>query len=133
VKRNSSLIDEIVREGAQQGWARPAWRRRPVSTTPDPPPPPTLGVTTNRRRCPGPTILDRESPTAWRVPNRENAMSLADKAKNKVEELQGKSKEATGRATGDNKLKAEGKADQAKTKLKQTGEKIKEKIKDAFK
>jgi uncharacterized protein YjbJ (UPF0337 family) len=35
--------------------------------------------------------------------------------------------EATGRATGDNKLKAEGKADQAK--LKQTGEKIK----DAFK
>jgi uncharacterized protein YjbJ (UPF0337 family) len=56
-------------------------------------------------------------------------MSLADKAKNKVEELLGKSKEATGRATGDNKLKAEGKKDQAKAKLKQTGEKIK----DAFK
>ncbi len=56
-------------------------------------------------------------------------MSLADKAKNKLEELAGKSKEATGRATGDNKLKAEGKADQAKAKLKQAGEKIK----DAFK
>lgn len=42
---------------------------------------------------------------------------------------QGKEQEATGRATGDNKLKAEGKADQAKAKLKQTGEKIK----DAFK
>jgi uncharacterized protein YjbJ (UPF0337 family) len=56
-------------------------------------------------------------------------MSLSDKAKNKVEELQGKSKEATGRATGDNKLKTEGKTDQAKAKLKQTGETIK----DAFK
>jgi uncharacterized protein YjbJ (UPF0337 family) len=65
----------------------------------------------------------------WRVPREDNAMSLADKAKNKVEELKGRSKEATGRATGDNKLKAEGKADQAKAKLKQTGEKIK----DAFK
>jgi uncharacterized protein YjbJ (UPF0337 family) len=48
------------------------------------------------------------------VQDRENAMSLADKAKNKVEEFQGKSKEATGRATGDNELKAEGKRDQAK-------------------
>ena len=56
-------------------------------------------------------------------------MSLADKAKNKIEERQGKSKEATGRATGDNKLKAEGKKEQAKAKLKQTGEKVK----DAFK
>jgi uncharacterized protein YjbJ (UPF0337 family) len=56
-------------------------------------------------------------------------MSLADKAKNKVEELKGKSKEATGGATGDNKLKAEGKADQAKAKLKQTGEKIKDTFK----
>jgi uncharacterized protein YjbJ (UPF0337 family) len=52
----------------------------------------------------------------------EEAMGLVDKAKNKVEEGEGKSKEATGRATGDNKLKAEGKADQAK--LKQTGEKL---------
>jgi uncharacterized protein YjbJ (UPF0337 family) len=55
-------------------------------------------------------------------------MSLADKAKNKVEELQGKSKEATG-PTGDNELKAEDKKDQAKTKLKKTGETTK----DAFK
>jgi uncharacterized protein YjbJ (UPF0337 family) len=93
----------------------------------------TLGATTNARHRPGTPILNREGTTAWKVQDRENGMSLADKAKNKVEELQGKSKEATGRATGDNKLKAEGKADQAKAKLKQTGEKIKEKIKDAFK
>ena len=87
-----------------------------------------LGATTNGRHRPGPTIL---SPSGHHrlVQDRENAMSLMDKAKNKVEELQGKSKEATGRATGDNKLKAEGKTDQAKAKLKQTGEKIK----DAFK
>lgn len=63
------------------------------------------------------------------MPDKGNVMSLADKAKNKLEELAGKSKEATGRATGDNTLKAEGKADQAKAKLKQTGEKTK----DAFK
>ena len=56
-------------------------------------------------------------------------MSLMDKAKNKVEEREGKSKEAIGRVTGDNKLKAEGKVDQAKAKLKRTGKKIK----DAFK
>ena len=56
-------------------------------------------------------------------------MSLTDKAKNKAKERAGKAKEATGRATGDNKLKAEGKTDQAKANLKQAGEKIK----DAFK
>ncbi|MFN2477555.1 MAG: CsbD family protein [Pseudonocardiaceae bacterium] len=56
-------------------------------------------------------------------------MSFVDKAKNKVEELKGKSKEATGRATGDNELKAEGKADQVKAKLKQAGEKIKDTFK----
>jgi uncharacterized protein YjbJ (UPF0337 family) len=63
------------------------------------------------------------------VQDKEDAMSFADKAKNKIQERQGKSKEATGRATGDNKLKAEGKADQAKAKLKQTGEKIKDTFK----
>ena len=35
-------------------------------------------------------------------------------------------------ATGDNKLKAEGKADQVKAKLKQTGEKIKDAFKEAL-
>ncbi len=99
-----------------------------VSTAPDPPHRRTRHNDDGHHRL-GPTILDREDTTAWRIQDRENDMSLADKAKNKVEELKGKSKEATGRATGDNKLKAEGEADQAKAKLKQTGEKIK----DAFK
>jgi uncharacterized protein YjbJ (UPF0337 family) len=53
-------------------------------------------------------------------------MSLGDKAKNKVEELKGEGKEAAGRATDDDELKAEGKTDQAKGNVKQAGEKIKD-------
>lgn len=53
-------------------------------------------------------------------------MSLADKADNKAEEMKGKGKEAAGRATDDNELKAEGQADQAKGNLKQAGEKVKD-------
>lgn len=55
-------------------------------------------------------------------------MSGTDKAKNKVEDLTGKAKEATGRATDDESLEAEGRGDQSKSDLKQAGEKVK----DAF-
>jgi uncharacterized protein YjbJ (UPF0337 family) len=65
-------------------------------------------------------------PPAWWVPDKENAMSLGDKASNKAEELKGKGKEAAGQATDDDELKAEGKTDQAKGNLKQAGEKIKD-------
>ena len=60
------------------------------------------------------------------VPQKENLMSLDDKAKNKAEEMQGKGKEAVGQATDDDELKAEGKADQTKGNLKQAGEKVKD-------
>jgi uncharacterized protein YjbJ (UPF0337 family) len=53
-------------------------------------------------------------------------MGVADKATNKAEELKGKGKETTGRATGDDELEAEGKTDQAKGNLKQAGEKVKD-------
>jgi uncharacterized protein YjbJ (UPF0337 family) len=53
-------------------------------------------------------------------------MSLADKAKNKAEELKGKIKEGAGSASGDEELKAEGQLDQAKANIKQVGEKIKD-------
>ena len=56
-------------------------------------------------------------------------MGTEDKAENKVEELQGKGKEAVGKATDDEQLEAEGKGDQAKADVKQAGEKVK----DAFK
>ena len=56
-------------------------------------------------------------------------MSTEDKAKNKAEELGGKVKEGVGKATDDERLEAEGKADQSGSKLKQAGENVK----DAFK
>jgi uncharacterized protein YjbJ (UPF0337 family) len=56
-------------------------------------------------------------------------MGLADKAKNKAEEVKGEGKEAAGQATDDDQLKAEGKADQAKGNIKQAGEKIKDTFK----
>ena len=56
-------------------------------------------------------------------------MGLDDKIDNKVEDFGGKAKEGVGRATGDEELEAQGQGDQAKSDLKQAGEKIK----DAFK
>ncbi len=56
-------------------------------------------------------------------------MSGTDKAKNKLEELAGKVKEAVGKVTGDTSTENEGKRDQAKSNLKDAGEKVK----DAFK
>ena len=56
-------------------------------------------------------------------------MGTEDKANNKVEDLGGKAKEGLGKLTGDDDTKNEGKADQAKSSLKDAGEKVK----DAFK
>lgn len=56
-------------------------------------------------------------------------MGTDDKLRNKGEELQGKAKEALGRATDDEQLEAEGRADQSASDLEQAGEKVK----DAFK
>jgi uncharacterized protein YjbJ (UPF0337 family) len=52
-----------------------------------------------------------------------------DKASNKMDDLGGKAKEAVGKVTGDKDTENKGKADQAKSSLKDAGEKIK----DAFK
>jgi uncharacterized protein YjbJ (UPF0337 family) len=56
-------------------------------------------------------------------------MGLDDKIKNTAQDVGGKAKEAVGKATDDERLEAEGKADQAGADLKQAGEKVK----DAFK
>ena len=53
-------------------------------------------------------------------------MGLDDKIDNKSEELGGKAKEGIGKATDDEQLEAEGKADQTGSHLKQAGEKIKD-------
>ena len=56
-------------------------------------------------------------------------MGMDDKAGNKAEDLKGKVKESTGKATDDSSLESEGKKDQSKSSLKQAGENVK----DAFK
>ena len=53
-------------------------------------------------------------------------------ASGKSDELKGRVKEAAGALTGDTKLKREGKTDQAVGKIKQTVEKVVDKIKDAI-
>jgi uncharacterized protein YjbJ (UPF0337 family) len=55
-------------------------------------------------------------------------MTATDKAKNTGQQAKGKLKEAAGNLSGNDKLRAEGKADQTKGNLKQAGEKVK----DAF-
>ena len=55
-------------------------------------------------------------------------MGADDKMKNMGEDLSGKAKEATGKVTDNERLEAEGKADQSEADLKQAGEKVK----DAF-
>jgi uncharacterized protein YjbJ (UPF0337 family) len=52
-----------------------------------------------------------------------------DKVSNKIDDLGGKAKEAAGKVTGDDSTENEGKLDQAKSSLKDAGEKVK----DAFK
>ncbi|MFI6454949.1 CsbD family protein [Streptosporangium amethystogenes] len=63
-------------------------------------------------------------------------MGADDKLSNKAQEAKGKVKEGVGRATGDERLEASGKDDQAGSRFKQAGEKAKDsakKIKNAFK
>jgi uncharacterized protein YjbJ (UPF0337 family) len=56
-------------------------------------------------------------------------MAATDKVKNTAQTTKGKVKEAAGKATGNDKLRAKGKADQTKGSLKQSGEKLKDAIK----
>jgi len=51
---------------------------------------------------------------------------MGDKARHAAEKLSGKGKETAGEGTGDDRLKAQGKGDQAKSDLEQAGEKIKD-------
>ena len=55
-------------------------------------------------------------------------MGYDDKAGNMADDAAGKVKEGTGRATGDERLESEGRAEQAKADVKQAAAKIK----DAF-
>jgi uncharacterized protein YjbJ (UPF0337 family) len=63
-------------------------------------------------------------------------MGTDDRAAHEAEDLKGKAKEATGKATGNERLEGEGKGDQASASVKKAGDKAKgavEDVKDAFK
>ena len=56
-------------------------------------------------------------------------MSAQDKAKNNIDDVSGKAKQAVGKVIGDKDTENEGRTDQANAGLKNAGEKVK----DAFK
>ena len=56
-------------------------------------------------------------------------MGAVDKSKNTAQRAEGKIKETAGKATGNERLRRQGKVDQMKGKIKQTGEKIKDALK----
>ena len=58
--------------------------------------------------------------------NREVLMGLADKAKDKAEELAGKAKGTVGDKTDNPDLEAEGRMQESKADLKQAGENVKD-------
>jgi uncharacterized protein YjbJ (UPF0337 family) len=62
-------------------------------------------------------------------------MGTRDKASNEAQDLKGKAKEAAGKLTGDKDLEHEGRSDQAKSAVKDVGEKVKDaatKVKDVI-
>ncbi len=56
-------------------------------------------------------------------------MGLGKKAKDEAKVIKGKTKKNAGKATGDNRLKAKGKADEVTGKVKLKGEKAKDRAK----
>ena len=53
-------------------------------------------------------------------------MGIGDKADNMKDDMVGKAKEGAGKATDNERLEAEGKADQTKAEVKKTGEDVKD-------
>jgi uncharacterized protein YjbJ (UPF0337 family) len=58
-------------------------------------------------------------------------INVSDDFRNKAQELKGKAKENAGDLTDDERLEAEGHADQTKAKFKQAGENVEDAISDA--
>src|SRR6478609_6061576 len=108
-RRNRNLRNALRFPGIAPATWRPRRRRR-------------TGSLCSPRRCYAAMF------GVWQIGNTA-PMSATDKIKNTIEDAAGKAKEAVGKATGDDSTKNEGKADQAKSDLKDAGEKVK----DAFK
>jgi uncharacterized protein YjbJ (UPF0337 family) len=59
-------------------------------------------------------------------------MGLGDKVEHAAEEAKGKVKEGFGKATGNERVEAEGQADQASANVKQAGDDVADAAKKAF-
>jgi uncharacterized protein YjbJ (UPF0337 family) len=73
--------------------------------------------------------LTKTNVTISHIKRKQKRMGAHDKVSNKIDDVAGKAKEAVGKTTGDRSTENEGKIDQAKSSLKDAGEKVK----DAFK
>ncbi|CAG7625052.1 CsbD family protein [Rhodococcus opacus] len=60
-------------------------------------------------------------------------MSIVKKLRHKAETAEGATKKTVGKALGNERMEAEGSAEQAKGNAKQTGDKFKQKIRHPFK
>jgi uncharacterized protein YjbJ (UPF0337 family) len=58
-------------------------------------------------------------------------MGIGDKIQNKAEELAGKAKASTGDATDNERLEAEGRAEESSAHVKQSGENVKDALREA--
>jgi uncharacterized protein YjbJ (UPF0337 family) len=86
-------------------------------------------VTAKRKRGNPCEVRQQMALPSSHIPRQGANMTTTDKAKNTAQQAKGKLKETVGKVSGNNKLRAEGKADQVKGNVKQAGEKLK----DAFK
>lgn len=79
-----------------------------------------------------PTTTDHHTRPAHAVHHHKGTepdMGLDDKIKNAAQDLTGKAKEKLGNATDNDKLAAEGAADQAEAKVKKAAENVKDELK----
>ena len=94
-----------------------------------------MGVSIHQRLSPLSRVAERDAfrqteTVSHHQAERSSGMGLDDKISNAAEDGNGTVKEGVGDATGDDSLKAEGKADQTKADLKQAGEKVKDAFSD---
>lgn len=76
----------------------------------------------------GGSVLGAVGCFSRRIVGNSEAMSTADKAWIKVDKLAGMAKEKVGRATGNRRLQAEGRADRLNVSVRTAGEKLKDAV-----
>ena len=120
--RAIGVPERAIRLRTSQGATRPASRIPGITSRPT-----RIGF--GRSGTASVSSLLRERTPTYEQPEGSNPMGEDDKLRNAAEEKIGEAKEAVGKATDDEELESEGKADKMKGSLKQAGEKVK----DAFK